>query len=183
VDHADMNGSADDLRLWAGWRHRYLTELESSPIDTPISSRDVFADILNSGQSDRQTLILHRSREVFVILNLHPYSVGHSMVVPFRAVATLSDLTADEHADLWHTVTRAVEVLETEYTPQGVNVGLNIGRAAGGSVPGHLHVHVVPRWLGEGNFLASTARTRTLPESLDVTADRLRARWLEIGSS
>lgn len=177
-------GSSDnDLRLWAGWRHRYLTELESSPTDTPVASRDVFAEILSSGLPDQQTLILHRSSDVFVILNLHPYSVGHSMVVPYRAVSGLSELEPAEHSDLWRTVTRAVEIVEAEYHPQGVNVGLNIGRAAGGSVPGHLHVHVVPRWLGEGNFLASTARTRTLPEPLDVTAERLRNRWLGNASS
>lgn len=180
-DHLDPDHL--DLRLWAGWRHRYLTELERAPADTPVTGRDVFADILNSGLPDRQTLILHRSTEVFVVLNLHPYSVGHQMVVPYRAVAHLSDLRPAEHDDLWSTVTRAVSVVEEEFHPQGVNVGLNIGRAAGGSVPGHLHVHVVPRWLGEGNFLAATARTRTLPEPLDVTADRLRARWLTSSSS
>ena len=178
-----MSAGDDDLRLWAGWRHRYLTELERSPTDTPVSGRDLFADILNSGLSDETTLILHRSEDVFVLLNLHPYSVGHSMVVPYRAVSRLSELEPSEHDDLWRTVTRAVEIVEAEYDPQGVNVGLNIGRAAGGSVPGHLHVHVVPRWLGEGNFLASTARTRTLPEPLDVTAERLRARWLGAASS
>lgn len=175
--------TSDDLRLWAGWRHRYLTELDSSPADTPVNGRDVFSDVLHSGRSDSETLIVHRSAHVFVIVNLHPYSVGHSMVVPYRAVAALSDLTEDEHRDLWSTVTVAVDVVETEYRPQGVNVGLNLGRAAGGSVPGHLHVHVVPRWLGEGNFLAATARTRTLPEALDVTADRLRVRWSAIMTS
>lgn len=180
-----MNPEDDslDLRLWAGWRHRYLTELENTPTDTPVAGRDVFTDILESGLPDSRTLILHRSSEVFVVLNLHPYSVGHSMVVPYRAVSTLGELRPEEHDDLWMTVTRAVDVVNAEFRPQGVNVGLNIGRAAGGSVPGHLHVHVVPRWLGEGNFLAATARTRTLPEPLDVTADRLRARWLAVSSS
>lgn len=180
---SDADDDALDLRLWAGWRHRYLTELERTPADTPVAGRDVFADILNSGLPDDKTLILHRSSQVFVVLNLHPYSVGHQMVVPYRAVSNLSELETDEHDDLWKTVTRAVSVVQAEFHPQGVNVGLNIGRAAGGSVPGHLHVHVVPRWLGEGNFLASTARTRTLPEPLDVTADRLRARWLTTSSS
>ena len=185
-DPMDSNGdptTSEDLRLWAGWRHRYLTELDSAPADTPVNGRDVFVDILTSGRSDDETLIVHRSTHVFVIVNLHPYSVGHSMVVPYRAVATLSGLTGDEQSDLWSTVTHAVDVVEAEYRPQGVNVGLNLGRAAGGSVPGHLHVHVVPRWLGEGNFLAATARTRTLPEPLDVTADRLRARWASTSTS
>lgn len=172
-----MTDDADVARLWAGWRHRYLSGLDASDAGSPINGSDVFAEILSSGRADEETLIVHRSSEVFVIVNLHPYSVAHSMVVPYRAVARLSDLTPSEHDDLWRTTTRAVEVVTAEYAPQGVNVGLNIGRAAGGSVPGHLHVHVVPRWLGEGNFLAATASTRTLPEALDVTADRLRARW------
>lgn len=183
MDSDEDTITSDDLRLWAGWRHRYLTELDNAPADTPVNGRDLFTDILDSGRSDTETLIVHRSAHVFVIVNLHPYSVGHSMVVPYRAVATLSDLTGDEHGDLWSTVTDAVDVVESEYRPQGVNVGLNIGRAAGGSVPGHLHVHVVPRWLGEGNFLAATARTRTLPEPLDVTAERLRSRWSSITTS
>lgn len=171
-----------DIRLWAGWRHRYLNELDSSDGGTPVTSpgnsgRSLFLDILESGRPDHETLIVHRGTTVFVILNLHPYSVGHQMVIPYRVVARLSDLTVPEHDELWRTATQAVDVVSAEYSPQGVNVGLNIGRAAGGSVPGHLHVHVVPRWLGEGNFLAATALTRTLPEPLDVTADRLRERW------
>lgn len=180
VDPETANGR--DIRLWAGWRHRYLNELDSSDGGTPVTSatnagRSLFLDILESGRPDHETLIVHRGTTVFVILNLHPYSVGHQMVIPYRAVARLSDLTGTEHDELWRTATRAVDVVSAEYSPQGVNVGLNIGRAAGGSVPGHLHVHVVPRWLGEGNFLAATALTRTLPEPLDVTADRLRERW------
>jgi ATP adenylyltransferase len=167
----------ESLRLWAGWRHRYLSDLDTSDGGTPVSTRSVFLDILESGRPDDETLIVHRGATVFVILNLHPYSVGHSMVVPYREVARLSDLTSDEHDELWRTASRAVDLVSAEYSPQGVNVGLNIGRAAGGSVPRHLHVHVVPRWLGEGNFLAATARTRTLPEPLDVTAGRLRERW------
>lgn len=178
-----MTEQADVTRLWAGWRHRYLNSLDTTDAGSPVKDSDVFAEILASGRPDEETLIVHRSSAVFVIVNLHPYSVAHSMVVPYRAVAHPSDLSSDEHADLWRTVTRAVEVVTAEYTPQGVNVGLNIGRAAGGSVPGHLHVHVVPRWLGEGNFLAATAQTRTLPEALDVTAERLRARWRSIATS
>lgn len=176
-----MTHDTDIERLWAGWRLAYLSQLgEASPSpdpSPPTNSSDVFSDILASGRPDEETLIVHRGETVFVLLNLHPYSVGHSMVLPYRAVGRLDDLTVTEHDELWRTVTWAVEVVETEYSPQGVNVGVNLGRAAGGSVPGHLHVHVVPRWLGEGNFLAATARTRTLPEPLDVTAERLRARW------
>ena len=176
----DVTANGRDIRLWAGWRHRYLNELDASDGGTPVASsasarRSLFVDILESGRPDHETLIVHRGASVFVILNLHPYSVGHQMVIPYRAVPRLSDLTVAEHDELWRTATQAVDVVTSEYSPQGVNVGL--GRAAGGSVPGHLHVHVVPRWLGEGNFLAATALTRTLPEPLDVTAERLRERW------
>ena len=185
VDDGPVDGetvAGRDLRLWAGWRHRYLNELDASDGGTPVSSlsssgRSLFVEILDSGRPDEETLIVHRGTSVFVILNLHPYSVGHQMVIPYRAVARLTDLSETEHEELWRTATRAVDVVTSEYSPQGVNVGLNIGRAAGGSVPSHLHVHVVPRWLGEGNFLAATALTRTLPEPLDVTAGRLRERW------
>ena len=156
--------------LWAGWRNRYLD-------DRTDSERSVFTEILESGRPDHETLIVWRGRTVFAVMNLHPYTVGHLLVLPYRQTPDLHALTLDEHRELWDTVVMATRVIADEYDPAGINVGANLGPAAGGSVRNHVHVHVVPRWIGDGNFLAATASTRQLPEALDVTADRIRRAW------
>jgi ATP adenylyltransferase len=99
------------------------------------------------------------------------------LVIPYREVPDLELLTSQEHAEIWSLVTRGVQVLKAEYKPQGVNVGINLGQAAGGSVAQHLHIHIVPRWGGDSNFMVAIASTKILPEALDVTAQRVRARW------
>lgn len=156
--------------LWAGWRSRYLENRSSS-------DRSVFREILESGRSDEESLIVWRGADVFALMNLHPYTVGHILVLPYRQVVDLVDLTVAERTELWAAAADATSVLRDEYRPEGINIGLNLGVASGGSIRDHLHVHVVPRWVGDGNFLAATASTRQLPEALDVTADRIRRAW------
>jgi diadenosine tetraphosphate (Ap4A) HIT family hydrolase len=163
-------------RLWNGWRTGYVSSVPP-PGDEDTGSASVFTAILGSGLPDEETHIVHRGRTVFAILNAYPYSTAHTMVLPYREVAALEDLTADEHAELWATVTDAVRAVKHAYSPEGINVGLNLGRPAGGSVSQHLHVHVVPRWTGDSNFMTATANTRTIPEALPATAARLRAAW------
>ena len=107
-------------------------------------------------------------------MNLYPYTSGHLMVMPLRHVGELEALTDDERDELWASVTRAVSAVKAVYAPDGVNVGINLGRAAGAGVPGHLHVHVVPRWLADSNFMTAVADTRVLPESLGESAAKLR---------
>ena len=162
--------------LWSGWRSSYVS---SAPARTDPDAQDgsVFTRLLASGEPDEATHIVHRGDLVFAILNIHPYTTGHLLVIPYREVADLADLTADETTELWATVTTAVAVVREAYAPDGLNVGVNLGRPAGGSVPTHLHVHVVPRWTGDSNFLSSIGNTQTLPESLDSSFDRLRAVW------
>ncbi|MCU1503737.1 MAG: hypothetical protein JWM12_3091 [Ilumatobacteraceae bacterium] len=157
----------------------YIEKGAASPAEAAGPKEgSVFTRILRSGLSDEEAYIVHRSTHVFAILNAFPYNPGHLMVVPYRAVATLEDLDADEAADLWPTVTAAVVTMKAEYRPGGVNVGLNLGRSAGGSISDHLHVHVVPRWTGDGNFMTSIANARTLPEPLIESAHRLRTAWV-----
>jgi len=162
-------------RLWSGWRSSYVSSL-GPDIDEP-GQGSVFSRILASGLSDEETNIVHRGPLCFVILNAFPYGTGHLLVLPYREVGKLDELDAAEAAELWATVTDAVAAVTAAYSPDGVNVGLNLGRAAGGSVSEHLHVHVVPRWIGDGNFMTAIANTRTLPEPLDETAGKLRAVW------
>jgi ATP adenylyltransferase len=163
-------------RLWSGWRATYVSTVGSAPAD-PDDTRSVFTRILDSGLADEATHILRRGRLVFVILNAYPYATGHLMVLPYREVADLEDLGPEEAAELWAMVTDAVRALKAAYSPDGLNIGVNLGRPAGGSVSQHLHVHVVPRWTGDSNFMTATANTRTIPEALPDTAAKLRAAW------
>ncbi|MFM7826879.1 MAG: HIT family protein, partial [Acidimicrobiaceae bacterium] len=144
------------------------------------SDKSVFTQILDSGISDEQCYIVHRGEKVFAIMNAFPYTSGHLLVVPYREVAELEDLSHDETSELWATVTTAVKVLKSVYKPEAMNVGINLGAAAGGSIAQHLHVHIVGRWGGDTNFMVATANTKILPEALDVSADRIRKAWMKI---
>ena len=164
-------------RIWSGWRSSYVT---AAPVRTGTETAEpgsVFTRLLRSGAPDTDTHIVHRSSTCFVIVNLFPYTTGHLLVVPYREVADLDGLTTEETAELWATVTDAVRVVRRVYAPDGLNVGLNLGRPAGGSVPDHLHVHVVPRWTGDSNFMSAISNTQTLPEALVDTAAKLREGW------
>jgi ATP adenylyltransferase len=163
-------------RIWNGWRATYVNQLADR---VPSAEGSVFTQILASGLSDDDANIVRRGRLTFVILNAFPYTSGHLMVLPYREVANLDDLTPDEAAELWATVTDAVRAVRTAYRPGGVNVGINMGQPAGGSVSEHLHVHVVPRWTGDANFMTAVAEARTLPEPLSFSARKLRDAWPE----
>lgn len=161
--------------LWSGWRSQYISSLPTG--SPPAAGPSIFRRILESGLPDEETFVIHRGEHVFAIMNSYPYAVGHFMVVPYRQVAALEDLSEAESRELWSTVTEGVRVAKTALIPEGLNVGLNIGSAAGGSVNEHLHVHVVPRWSGDNNFLVATARTKSISQPLDVTAAALRSAW------
>ena len=168
-------------RLWNGWRSAYVRGFNDSADGDDEAS--VFTRILASGATDEESHIVHRGRTCFVILNAFPYSPGHILVLPYREVSDVEALTPSEHAELFGLVTTGIQVLKAEYKPQGINVGINLGAVAGGSVAQHLHVHVVPRWGGDTNFMVTVAMTKILPEALDVTASRVRARWAQVEAS
>jgi len=162
--------------LWNGWRADYV-QRDSKKM---VGGASIFTQILGSGLADEQSFIIHRGEQCFVILNAFPYSTGHMLVLPYREVGELELLTDSERDEIWRLVERSVRVLKKEYSPQGINVGINIGATAGGSVSQHLHVHVLPRWGGDTNFMVTVATTKILPEALDVTAARLRNRFVEM---
>ena len=164
-------------RIWSGWRSSYVSGASVRGGEAAAGDGSVFTRLLNSGATDDETHIVHRGATCFVVVNIFPYTPGHVLVVPYREVADLDDLAADEASDLWATVTETVAVIRRIYRPDGVNVGLNLGRPSGGSVPEHLHVHVVPRWTGDANFMTAISNTQTLPESLVDTTAKLRAGW------
>ena len=163
-------------RIWNGWRADYVVHGQGAQ---KKSDKSIFTQILDSGMSDEQCYIVHRGEKVFAIMNAFPYTSGHLLVVPYREVAELEDLSHDETSELWATVTTGVKVLKSVYKPEAMNVGINLGAAAGGSIAQHLHVHIVGRWGGDTNFMVATANTKILPEALDVSADRIRKAWIK----
>lgn len=166
-------------RLWAGWRSDYLVRLgdDDAEVRPDASGRTLFERIWASDLPDEDTHILWRGRRCFAVLNAYPYGSGHLMVLPQRAFADLGDLDLETSTELWAGVTDAVAAVQAAYGPDGVNVGVNIGRGAGAGVPDHLHVHVLPRWSGDTNFMTTLAETRVLPEPLAVSGRKLRAAW------
>lgn len=169
-------------RLWAGWRTSYMDEITADGDDAPRPvDGSVFTRILrevDAGElSDESAYIVHRGSESFAILNAYPYGSGHVLVMPYREAGELEDMTPAESADLWRMVTDAVVAIKDAYRPEGVNVGFNLGRAAGAGVPGHLHAHVLPRWDADSNFMTTVAEARVLPEPLSVTWRKLVDAW------
>ncbi|HET9078532.1 MAG TPA: HIT domain-containing protein [Acidimicrobiales bacterium] len=163
-------------RLWAGWRSEYIEGVTAGPEG---SGDCVFCSILGSGLDDEETHILwrHPGGGALAILNAFPYGSGHLMVMPLRHAASPEDLTAEEGSQIWEGVSRAVAALRDAYRPDGLNIGANLGRAAGAGVPGHFHVHVLPRWSGDTNFMTAVAETRVLPETLSTSAQKIRKAW------
>jgi ATP adenylyltransferase len=128
-----------------------------------------------AANQDEDRLIVHRGQLNFVVLNRFPYTSGHLMVVPFRHVAELSPLNDAEAGEMFALVRAAEGHLRNIYRPDGLNIGMNIGESAGAGIAGHIHMHVLPRWTGDANFMTTVAETRVLPEELPVTWQRLKA--------
>ena len=151
--------------LSAPWRMPYLMTSGSG-------GGCIFCEALDG--DDRDRLVLHRGRTGFVLLNRYPYSSGHAMVAPIAHEGELSALGEECLAEMMALLVRLEAALRAEYGPQGFNVGMNLGRCAGAGVEGHVHLHLVPRWSGDTNFMTTTAETRVLPEELTATWERLR---------
>ncbi len=158
--------------LWTPWRYRYI----SSDADAAAARNEcVFCGILGSNTSDRENLIVHRAEHNFVILNRFPYASGHSMVIPYEHLATLAEAPLATVHEMMALTQKLEGTLRSLYSPDGVNIGMNIGRAAGAGVAGHIHMHSVPRWIADTNFATVVAETRLLPEELVITWERLSA--------
>jgi ATP adenylyltransferase len=151
--------------LWTPWRYRYIA-------DASKDDRCIFCDALGA-DDDRNTLIVLRGAKNFVILNRYPYTSGHVMVVPYEHVADLSAVDPTTLAEMMTLTQRVQSALARTYHPEGYNLGMNLGRAAGAGVIGHLHLHVLPRWGGDANFMTVVGETRVEPEDLATTYERL----------
>jgi ATP adenylyltransferase len=161
-------------RLWAGWRSDYIEQATSSSHEGCV-----FCDILASGRPDEETFVVwrHPAGGAVGILNAYPYTSGHLMIMPTRHVADLEALDGAEGEAVWLGIGAGIRALKSAYRPDGLNMGANLGRSAGAGVPGHVHVHVVPRWSGDTNFMTSVANARVLPEALSTSAAKIRAAW------
>ena len=154
--------------LWTPWRYRYIAQAIAGK-----QPECIFCDAA-ARTDDDVTMIVHRGSSCFVILNLYPYTSGHVMIVPYAHVAELSLCDAATLAELMQLSQKVESTLHSLYKPDGMNFGMNLGRAAGAGVAGHLHLHALPRWFGDSNFMTVTAETRVHPEELSVTYSRLR---------
>jgi len=152
-------------RLWSPWRLQYV-------ISTDEAHACVFCEAQSSPGAG--SLVLFRARHCYVILNLYPYNSGHLMVVPNRHIATLSAASHDERCEMMDLTRVAEQALTESYRPQGLNVGMNLGRSAGAGIVDHMHIHLVPRWNGDTNFMTVVGEVRVLPEDMVQTAERLR---------
>jgi ATP adenylyltransferase len=151
--------------LWTPWRYAYVSSAGKSPAC-------VFCEAVKSGD-DARAAIVYRGEHCFIILNAYPYTPGHVMVVPYAHLDELQKLPAEAAHEMMGLSQRMETVLRELYHPDGINLGMNIGKAAGAGIAGHIHMHVLPRWVADANFLSVVGETRILPETLDVTWKRI----------
>jgi ATP adenylyltransferase len=149
-------------------------------IETPKKTQGCIFCTALEGSNDAESLVVVRGERAFVILNRYPYTSGHVMVVPAAHQPSLEKLDPLTRAEMMELAARFIQVLEVVYHPQGINIGINIGEAAGAGITDHVHMHVVPRWLGDTNFMSTLGKTRVLPETLEDTYQRLMAGWEEL---
>jgi ATP adenylyltransferase len=159
--------SGEDLeRLWTPWRSEYVTSAGEG-------EACIFCDHLEQGD-DQAARILHRGARAFVILNAFPYNTGHLMVAPFRHVGDICDLENEERNEMMSLTSESIDIIRSAMKAHGFNVGMNLGTVAGAGIPGHIHMHVVPRWGGDTNFMPVVGRTKVLPEMIEQTDEKLR---------
>jgi|WetSurMetagenome_2_1015567.scaffolds.fasta_scaffold537273_2 ATP adenylyltransferase len=155
-------------RLWAPWRMKYIENLGNAAIDCIFCAKA-------SQAADDENLLLYRGKTVFLLLNTFPYSNGHLLAAPYRHTADLTQLTLEENQELLSVAALGVKLLQSALNPDGFNLGMNLGRPAGAGIADHLHLHIVPRWSGDTNFMAVCGDIKVIPEALPATLQKLRA--------
>ena len=163
-------------QLWAPWRMGYVQSVDKKDEGCIFCTKP-------ASREDRHNLILHRGKHVFVVLNLFPYNNGHLMVIPYRHTADILTLPAETVAELWRVLCRGKEALSAAFHPDGFNIGMNIGRIAGAGIDQHVHMHLVPRWNGDTNFMPVVGRTKVLSQGIGDTYDQLLPYFSSTGCS
>ena len=178
-------------QLWAGWRAGYVASVSDGEPDVipegTVAKGEttepgpggecVFCRIVTSEEPDEVRHVVWSGPLTVALLNAYPYASGHMLVMPRRHVGGLEELTPEEASELWSAIRDAVVAIKATYAPDGLNIGANLGRAAGAGIPSHLHLHVLPRWIGDTNFMTTVASVRVMPEALSDSWVRLRAAW------
>ncbi len=160
--------------LWAPWRSKYIQSISSKSHEKDVC---LFCTLPN--KPDDESLIVYRGDNVYVVLNAFPYTSGHLMVVPYKHVNTLEKLTDNELIELMKTINLSIKILRVALKPEGFNIGINLGRPAGAGIEEHVHVHIVPRWTGDANFMTTIYNTRVLPMSLKETYTLLKKYFIQ----
>jgi len=155
-------------KLWAPWRMKYI-----EGIDTEDAGRCIFCEKPEEN-NDKKNYIIYRGKKCFVILNIFPYNNGHLLVVPYKHTSEISDIDLETMLEVMETVTIAVEAIKKTMRPDGFNIGMNLGRSAGAGVAEHLHIHIVPRWNGDTNYMPVIGGTKVISESLEDTYKKLK---------
>ncbi len=158
--------------LWSPWRYSYIKADKSKAL---VSC--VFCDIISNSATDEDNFILHRAEFNFIILNIYPYISGHLMIIPYAHLANLDEADKQTTDELMDLTKQCQTALREIYQPDGINLGMNFGKAAGAGVAEHYHLHLLPRWVGDANFMTAIGQTRTIPESLQTTYDKLKPKF------
>ncbi len=159
-------------QLFSPWRSKYIATFKE---EKPGSGKSLFTRILREAK-DEKNLVLLRKKHCFVLMNLYPYNSGHLMIVPYRQISEMSDLSAAESAEIMATTAQMIEILKTVMKPHGFNFGANLGRAAGAGIEDHLHFHIVPRWNGDTNFMPTLGDVKVVSEEIKSTYKKIKAK-------
>lgn len=167
-------------RLWTPWRYQYISgeAAETGREDSAPSDACIFCALPQADPSqDERNFILHRAQHNFIVLNLYPYTSGHLLIIPYQHTSELDSVPKDATDELMDLAKRAQTILRAAYRPDGLNLGMNLGSAAGAGVAGHVHLHILPRWTGDANFMSTVGETRVLPEDLPTTYRKLHGEF------
>ena len=162
--------------LWSPWRSKYIESFK----DEQSKGKCIFCDAVDKDISDMNNLVVHKSKNTFVIMNLYPYNNGHLMIVPKRHLPSIDKLTVEESHELMDEIVIAEKVLQKVYSPQGLNIGANLGRAGGAGIEDHIHFHVVPRWNGDTNFMPAIGEVKVISQDLAETKKKLLTHYSEL---
>ncbi|MGD0338124.1 MAG: HIT domain-containing protein [Bacteroidota bacterium] len=161
-------------RLWSPWRSKYIESFANETKASRDADKCLFCRILSAPHKDEENLVLYRGSSCFVVLNLFPYNSGHLMIVPHTHTGELSGLSENESAEIMSCSQQCVKALTEALHPQGFNIGMNIGRVSGAGIDGHIHMHIVPRWNGDTNFMPVLGDTRVISEALEDTYRKIK---------
>jgi ATP adenylyltransferase len=161
-------------RLWSPWRSKYIESFANETAASKKTQQCLFCRVLADQAKDDENLVVVRGSTCFIMMNLYPYNSGHLMIVPFTHTGEFSGLSETESVEMMQSARRCIEALTETYHPHGFNIGMNIGRVSGAGIESHVHLHVVPRWNGDTNFMPVLADTRIISEALEDTYRKLR---------